>query len=58
MIWTELIRSEIIESYEEYLTLFQEVGWWDFIQCFQGYNDQVVKAFTSTFMVENIGSSM
>ncbi len=51
------VGSNIIESYDEYLDLFQQVRWWEFVQLFQGFGEGVFKSFTYTFKgkMEKVG---
>lgn len=45
----EAIGTEMVEAYDERTNLFFHIGWWDFLQPFQGYNQGVVEAFVSSF---------
>lgn len=47
IVQTELIGVELVEENEDFLALFHQVDWLEFLQQFQGHSHEGVKYFVA-----------
>jgi hypothetical protein len=53
LICREPTEALFLEAYDNIREIMQQVGWMEYVQCLQGYDDQVALEFTLNYRAEH-----